>query len=102
MNVTKITLTVTRQNGGIYGAVTSTLKMHNYSSQPGGAPTYVSGWSKTFSLAVNNTTTITITDSAVLTAIKNGTCQGFGLQGAYDSSHYAVFSGNCTLIATIH
>lgn len=102
MNVTKITLTVTRQNGGIYGAVTSTLKMHNYSSQPGGAPTYVSEWSKTFSLAVNNTTTITITDSAVLTAIKNGTCQGFGLQGAYDSSHYAVFSGNCTLIATIH
>lgn len=100
-NITKITLTVTRQQGGVYGAVTSTLKMHNYSSQPGGAPTYVSGWSKTFSVAVNNTTTITITDSAVLTAIKNGTCQGFGLQGAYDSSHYAVFSGNCTLTATI-
>ena len=101
-NITKITLTVTRQQGGVYGAVTSTLKMHNYSSQPGGAPTYVSGWSTTFSVAVNNTTTITITDSAVLTAIKNGTCQGFGLQGAYDSSHYAVFSGNCTLTATIH
>ena len=100
-NITKITLTVTRQQGGIYGAVTSTLKMHNYSAQPGGAPTYVSGWSTTFSVAANNTTTITITDSAVLTAIKNGTCQGFGLQGAYDSSHYAVFSGNCTLTATI-
>lgn len=100
-NVTKITLTVTRQQGGVYGAVTSTLKMHNHSSQPGGAPAYVSGWSKTFAVAVNNTTTITITDSAVLTAIKNGTCQGFGLQGAYDSSHYAVFSGNCTLTATI-
>ena len=101
-NITKITLTVTRQQGGVYGAVTCTLKMHNHSSQPGGAPTYVSGWSKTFSLAVNNTTTIIITDSAVLTDIKNGTCQGFGLQGAYDSSHYAVFSGNCTLTATIH
>lgn len=100
-NVTKITLTVTRQQGGIYGAVTSTLKMHNHSTLPAGAPTYVSGWSKTFSLAVNSTTTITITDSAVLTAIKNGTCKGFGLQGAYDSSHYAVFSGNCTLTATI-
>lgn len=101
-NITKITLTVTRQQGGVYGAVTCTLKMHNYSSQPGGAPTYVSGWSTTFSVAVNNTTTITITDSAVLTAIKNGTCQGFGLQGAYDSSHYAVFSGNCTVVATIN
>lgn len=100
-NITKIELTVTRQQGGLYGAVTSTLKMHNYSSQPGGTPTYVSGWSKTFSVAVNNTTTIIITDSAVLTAIKNGTCQGFGLQGVYDSSHYAVFSGNCTLTATI-
>lgn len=99
-NITKITLTVTRQQGGVYGAVTSTLKMHNYSSQPGGAPTYVSGWLTTFSVAANNTTTITITDSAVLTAIKNGTCQGFGLQGAYDSSHYSVFSGNCTLTAT--
>ena len=101
-NITQITLTVTRQSGGIYGAVTSTLKMHNHSTQPGGAPTYINGWSKTFSVAVNTTTTITITDSAVLTAIKNGTCQGFGLQGTYDSSHYAVFSGNCTLIATIH
>lgn len=100
-NITKITLTVTRQQGGVYEAVTSTLKMHNYSSQPGGAPTYVSGWSTTFSVAANNTITITITDSAVLTAIKNGTCQGFGLQGAYDSSHYSVFSGNCTLTATI-
>ena len=75
--------------------------MHNHSTLPAGAPTYVGGWSKTFSLAVNSTTTITITDSAVLTAIKNGTCKGFGLQGAYDSSHYAVFSGNCTLTATI-
>ena len=75
--------------------------MHNHSTLPAGAPTYVSGWSKTFSLAVNSTTTITITDSAVLTAIKNGTCKGFGLQGAYDSSHYAVFSGSCTITATI-
>ena len=46
-------------------------------------------------------TTITITDSTVLDAISAGTCKGFGVKGTYDKTHYAVFSGSCTLTAVI-
>ena len=75
--------------------------MHNYLSRPSGAPSYVSGWSQDFAIGVGDTKTITITDSTVLSAIKNGTCTGFGVQGSYDANHYIVFSGACTVTATI-
>lgn len=100
-NITKLTISVTRQSGGISGDRTATLKMHNYISRPSGAPSYVSGWSKDFTTGIGDTKTITITDSTVLNAIKNGTCSGFGVQGTYDSTHYIVFAGNCTITATI-
>lgn len=99
--IKKITLTVTRTTGGIYGNVTSTLKMHTHATKPAGMPTYASGWSQDFICAVGDTITITITDSAVLNAIKNGTCKGFGVQSAYDKAHYAVFTGSCTLTAIV-
>ena len=99
--ITKLTVTVNRIQGGIYGNVTATLKMHGYSTKPSGMPTYTSGWSTSITTPINTTKTIEITDATVLNAISNGTCKGFGVQGAYDSSHYAVFDGNCTLTATI-
>lgn len=99
--ITKLTVTVNRIQGGIYGNVTATLKMHGYSTKPSGIPTYTSGWSTSITTPINTTKTIEITDATVLNAISNGTCKGFGVQGAYDSSHYAVFDGNCTLTATI-
>ena len=61
--------------------------MHNHLSRPSGEPTYLS-WSKTANLTMNATTTVTITDSAVLTAIQNGTMKGFGLKHIYDKNHY--------------
>lgn len=99
--ITKLTVTVNRIQGGIYGNVTATLKMHGYSTKPSGMPTYTSGWSTSITTPINTTKTIEITDATVLNAISNGTCKGFGVQGVYDSSHYAVFDGNCTLTATI-
>lgn len=99
--ITKLTVTVNRIQGGIYGNVTATLKMHGYSTKPSGMPTYTSGWSTSITTPINTTKTIEITDATVLNAISNGTCKGFGVQGAYDSSHYAVFDGNCTVTATI-
>ena len=99
--ITKLTVTVNRIQGGIYGNVTATLKMHGYSTKPSGMPTYTSGWSTSIITPINTTKTIEITDATVLNAISNGTCKGFGVQGVYDSSHYAVFDGNCTLTATI-
>lgn len=99
--ITKLTVTVNRIQGGIYGNVTATLKMHGYSTKPSAMPTYTSGWSASITTPINTSKTIEITDATVLNAISNGTCKGFGVQGAYDSSHYAVFDGNCTLTATI-
>ena len=99
--IKKLTLKVTRNSGGISGSATCTLRMHNYASKPASAPTYISGWSQDFSATMGASTTITITDSTVLSAIKNGTCKGFGVKGTYDKTHYAVFSGSCTLTAVV-
>ena len=74
--------------------------MHNHATRPSGSPTLTSGWSQTFNLATNNSTTITITNSTVLNAIKNGTCKGFAIRHTYDSSHYSVCSGSATVKIT--
>ena len=99
--ITKLTVKVNRIQGGIYGNVTATLKMHAHETKPSAMPTYTSGWSASITTPINTSKTIEITDATVLNAIKNGTCKGFGVQGTYDSSHYAVFDGNCTVTATI-
>ena len=74
--------------------------MHAHETKPS-APTYTSGWSTSITTPINTSKTIEITDATVLNAISAGICKGFGVQGAYDSSHYAVFDGNCTVTATI-
>lgn len=99
--ITKLTVTVNRIQGGIYGNVTATLKMHAHETKPSAMPTYTSGWSASITTPINTSKTIEITDATVLNAISAGICKGFGVQGAYDSSHYAVFDGNCTVTATI-
>lgn len=99
--IKQLTLKVTRRKGGISGSVTCTLRMHKYASKPSVKPSYISGWSQNFSASVGSSTTITITDSTVLNAIKDGTCKGFGVKGTYDDMHYAVFSGSCTLTAVV-
>ena len=98
--ITKVTIKITRQRGGAYGPVTHTLKAHNHSGRPSGAPNYISDYSQTFTASVEDTKTITITDATVLSALSNGTCKGFGLQSAYDSSHYSACSGSATVVIT--
>lgn len=103
-NVTSIKITIKRQTGGYQSAHNVTLKMHKYASRPsissGSKPTYNDGWSKTISLKVGESKTVTITDTAVLNAIKNGTMKGFGLQGAYNKAAYTVCSGAMTVVVT--
>ena len=103
-NVTSIKITIKRQTGGYQSAHNVTLKMHKYASRPsissGSKPTYNDGWSKTISLKVGESKTVTITDTAVLNAIKNGTMKGFGLQGAYNKASYTVCSGAMTVVVT--
>lgn len=91
--ITKVVLKIKRNSGGYSASVSHVIKMHNHSSRPGGMPSYLSGWSKTVSIAVGETKTITITDSAVLNAIKDGTMKGFGLQSSYSKSNYSACSG---------
>lgn len=95
--ITKVTIKISRTTGGTSSSVTHTLKAHKNSSRPGGMPSYIDGYSQTFGLAVGSSTTVTITNLTVLNAIKNGECKGFGLQSAYDKSHYSVCKGSATV-----
>lgn len=95
--ITKVTIKISRTTGGTSSSVTHTLKAHKESSRPGGMPRYIDGYSQTFGLAVGSSTTVTITNSTVLNAIKNGDCKGFGLQSSYDKSHYSVCKGSATV-----
>ena len=76
------------------------VRTHNYSARPSGAPTLSSSSYGTLSLTTGDTGTLTITDSAVLNGIKNGTIKGFGIRTTYDSAHYAVCSGSVTVKIT--
>ena len=98
--IESVKITITRQSGGYSDSRTAVIKMHNHTSRPSGMPTYISGWSKSVSLAVGETKTITITDSAVLNAIKSGTMKGFGVQSSYTKTSYMVLSGSCTVKIT--
>lgn len=95
--ITKVTIKISRTTGGTSSSVTHTLKAHKESSRPGGMPRYIDGYSQTFGLSVGSSTTVTITNSTVLNAIKDGTCKGFGLQSSYDRSHYSVCKGSATV-----
>lgn len=90
--ITKVVLKIERTTGGSSQNNEAKIVMHNHSSRPSGEPTYLS-WSKTANLTMNATTTVTITDSAVLNAIKNGTMKGFGLKHTFDRDHYMKCTG---------
>lgn len=85
--ITKVVLKIERTSGGSSSNNEAKIVMHNHSSRPSGEPTYLS-WSKTANLTMNETTSVAITDSAVLNAIQNGTMKGFGLKHTYDKDHY--------------
>ena len=98
--IKSVKITIKRQKGGYAKTVNLTLKMHNYSSRPSGAPSYYSGWERSISLDMGESKTIEITDTSVLNAIKAGSVKGFGLQSSYSKSTYAVCSGACTVKIT--
>ena len=98
--ISKVQITITRNSGGSYSAVGLVVRTHNYSSRPSGAPTLSSSSYGTLSLATGATGTLTITNSAVLNGISNGTIKGFGIRTTYDSAHYAVCSGSVTVKIT--
>ena len=100
-NITKVVITISRQEGGQSSSVALNIKTHNYKTRPSGKPSYV-GTVGTLGLAVNTSDKKTITDknNAIITGLKAGTIKGIGLQTTYDSAHYAVCSGSVTIKVT--
>lgn len=100
-NITKVVITISRQEGGQPAAVALNVKTHNYKKRPSGKPSYVATVG-TLNLAANSSGSKTITDTsnAIITGLKAGTIKGIGLQSTFDKSHYAVCSGSVTIKIT--
>ena len=100
-DISKVVITIRRQEGGQYASVNLNIKTHNYRTRPSSKPSYVATVG-TLGLAVNTSGSKTITDTnnAIITGLKAGTIKGIGLQTTYDSSHYAVCSGSVTIKVT--
>ena len=100
-NITKVVITIRRQDGGQSSSIALNIKTHNYKSRPSSKPSYV-GTVGTLGLAVNASGSKTITDknNAIIAGLKAGTIKGIGLQSTFDKSHYAVCSGSVTIKVT--
>lgn len=98
-NISKIVITFTRQSGGNYGEVLHGVKTHNYSSRPSGTPSFRSDFSKSVSVGVGSTGTITLTSSTDISNFMKA--KGVGLVPAsQDKAHYSVCSGTCKIKIT--
>lgn len=97
--VSKIVINFTRQSGGVSSAVTHGVRTHNYGTRPSGSPSFNTNFSKSASVTVGGTGTITLTDA---TDIANFlAAKGVGLVPAtQDASHYSVCSGTCKVTIT--
>lgn len=91
-----VSIKIRRQQGGVYGDVTHTLVGHKYTSRSSGAPT-IGSTITTFSIAVGESITLKLTSDQIKT-LKN--YKGIGLHSTYNSSHYSVCSGSCTIEVT--
>ena len=98
-NISKITITFTRQSGGSYGDVTHGVKTHNYTSRPSGTPSFRSDFSKSLSVSVGSSGVVTLTSSTDIANFMNA--KGVGLVPAsQDKTHYSVCSGTCKIKIT--
>ena len=99
MAIKKVEIIITRQDGGSLNDVELLVNTHEYSDRPNGAPSYRAS-AGYVSIAPGNTGVLTILDKTILNEISSGTVKGFGIQTTYDSAHYAICSGSCTVKIT--
>ena len=98
-NVSKIVINFTRQSGGVSTAVTHGVRTHNYATRPSGSPSFNTNFSKSASVAVGGTGTVTLTDATDITNFLSA--KGVGLVPAtQNASHYSVCSGTCKVTIT--
>ncbi len=98
-NVSKIVINFTRQSGGVSSAVTHGVRTHNYATRPSGSPSFNTNFSKSTSVAVGGTGTVTLTDATDISNFLSA--KGVGLVPAtQNASHYSVCSGTCKVTIT--
>lgn len=98
-NVSKIVIKFTRQSGGVSTAVTHGVRTHNYATRPSGSPSFNTNFSKSASVAVRATGTVTLTDATDISNFLSA--KGVGLVPAtQNASHYSVCSGTCEVTIT--
>nr|DAG30305.1 MAG TPA: tail protein [Caudoviricetes sp.] len=98
-NVSKIVIKFTRQSGGVSSAVTHGVRTHNYATRPSGSPSFNTNFSKSASVAVGGTGTVTLTDATDISNFLSA--KGVGLVPAtQNASHYSVCSGTCKVTIT--
>lgn len=98
-NVSKIVINFTRQSGGVSSAVTHGVRTHNYATRPSGSPSFNTNFSKSTSVAVGATGTVTLTDATDISNFLSA--KGVGLVPAtQNASHYSVCSGTCKVTIT--
>lgn len=98
-NVSKIVINFTRQSGGVSTAVTHGVRTHNYATRPSGSPSFNTNFSKSASVAVGATGTVTLTDATDISNFLSA--KGVGLVPAtQNASHYSVCSGTCKVTIT--
>lgn len=91
-NITKIKITLTRKSGvGNSASCSHGIYYHTYTGRPSSIPSMTS-CSKSMSLAWEETGSVEITDSTVLSGISNGTIKGFGIKSTYDKAHYSAIN----------
>ena len=91
-NVSKIQITFTREKAGNYAATSHNFYVHNYETQPSTtSPSYNTSKIASASVAVNNSYTMTITDSTIINRIKaaKGICC---VPPSQSSTYYSVMS----------
>ena len=100
-NINKVAITITRQDGGIHNSVDLSIRTHNYTKRPSNSPDYIANVG-ILGLKTNTTAIKIISDTtnALITGMKAGTIKGIGIKSTYDSAHYAVCSGSCSLKIT--
>ncbi len=98
-NITKVEIDVARSSDiGSSASTSHTFRAHTYGSRPSSTPSFYTSCNKSLSLAWGGKGTVTITDSTVLSGIRNGTIKGFGIQSTYDKSHYSALSNGTVRI----
>lgn len=98
-NITKVEIDVARSSDiGSSASTSHTFRAHTYGSRPSSTPSFYTSCNKSLSLAWGGKGTVIITDSTVLSGIKNGTIKGFGIQSTYDSSHYSALTNGTVRI----